>query len=110
MIISMIILLAKTELLPNYNTAMRALQTIQNDFTASTTETTKAVTREIAEVRKVATVILQETNKIKKAVRSTPSPTSSYASVLSNNLAAIIGPMTLSTQNHHSSKHNARSS
>ena len=54
MIISMIILLAKTELLPNYNTAMRALQTIQNDFTASTTETTKAVTREIAEVRKVA--------------------------------------------------------
>ncbi|KIM95335.1 hypothetical protein OIDMADRAFT_85692, partial [Oidiodendron maius Zn] len=58
MITSMVVLLAKTELLPDYNTTMRALQTSQNDFTASTTETTKAVTREIAEVRTVATVIL----------------------------------------------------
>jgi hypothetical protein len=128
MIAAMSVILTKIENVPDYNTVVQALTTIQNDLkktittvktTAETVQTTaatvqrtatvsqqailisqdtNAITREVAEAGKIAAAVNQETNNIAKAIQSAPSPKSSYALVLSSNLAPISRPITISTQ------------
>ena len=86
MIAAMSVMLTKIENAPDYNTIMQALTTIQNDVKTT------------AETGKTAAIILQETNNIAKAIHSAPYLKSSYASVLSSNLAPISRPITISTQ------------
>ena len=116
----MYIFINKVEGLPDYNTVMEALTTIHGDLktvvtSAQTTATTlqqaaitsqqailinqdtNEITKEVAEAGKASAVILQETNNI-KAIQSTPPLKSSYASVLSSNLAPTSRPIIISTQ------------
>lgn len=114
-------LLKKVESTPDNNAVMQALAAIHGDVktTATTVQATattvqksaiasqqavtisqdiRVITKEAVEARRAATTLLQETNDIAKAIQSSPIPKSSYASVLSSNIAPLSKPITISTQ------------
>jgi hypothetical protein len=105
MIEAMSAILTKIENVPDHNTVTQALSTVQNDLKATT-----AITKEAAETGKAAAVMLQETNNIARAIQSTLTLRSSYAPVLSSNLAPVGRPITISTPTNRSPKRNVRSS
>ncbi len=101
-------------------TVMGALTTIHRDIKAATTtgqitattaqqaalsleriasisQDTFKITKGVAEAGKEAAVILQEMRDIAKAIQSTPTPKSTYASVLSSNIAPSSKPIAMPT-------------
>ncbi|KAG9230402.1 hypothetical protein BJ875DRAFT_349433, partial [Amylocarpus encephaloides] len=119
LIVAVYALTTKVEGAPDYNAVIKAVASIHEDLksTTTTTQTTAttvmdalttihgdiktaalSITKGVAEVGKEAAVVLQETRDIAKAIRSTPTPKSSYASVLSSNIAPSSKPITIPTQ------------